>query len=223
KLSANNENHNEFNNLKEESSELSQNEANEVASQEVSKDFLLPITSINRNKISKRRLLETLSIPHIAFEQAANIHDKKLDKMKKTIELSQQHNQKFVKTGCTCFINICWPLSAPGLSITKLSLIHYSYTLCLDNVHFINVYRQLPQNIIDKVGFYVKAVSDISQHTLRQLLQGEFKNQLFLDKDLANVIQYFRKGNITDLEKDPENDMSNLLKALRMFKEDNPT
>ncbi|KAF0490133.1 protein far1-related sequence 11-like [Gigaspora margarita] len=58
---------------------------------------------------------------------------------------------------------------------------------------------------------------------LRQLLQGEFKDQLFLDKDLANVIQHFRKGDTTDPEKDPENDVSNLLKVLRTFKEENPT
>ncbi|CAG8836289.1 43401_t:CDS:2, partial [Gigaspora margarita] len=67
------------------------------------------------------------------------------------------------------------------------------------------------------------AVSDISQHILRQLLQGEFKNQLFLDKDLANIIQHFRKSNTTDPEKDPKNDASNFLKVLRIFKEEDPT
>ncbi|CAG8493050.1 17701_t:CDS:2 [Gigaspora rosea] len=160
---------------------------------------------------------------------AWRIQDKKLDKnggfqsKKKTIELSQQRNRKSIKTNCTCYINICWPLSASRPSITKLNLTHYGHALCPDNAHFINVYRQLPQNIIDKIGFYVDAVPDISQHTLRQLLQGEFKDQLFLDKDLANVIQHFRKGDSTDPAKDPENDASNLLRVLRTFKEEDPT
>ncbi|CAG8840477.1 8206_t:CDS:2, partial [Gigaspora margarita] len=42
-------------------------------------------------------------------------------------------------------------------------------------------------------------------------------------KDLANIIQYFRKGDTTDPKKDPENDASNLLKVLRTFKEEDST
>ncbi|CAG8688831.1 7627_t:CDS:2, partial [Gigaspora margarita] len=84
-----------------------------------------------------------------------------------------------------------------------------NHTLNPDNAHFINIYRQIPQNIMDKIGFYVNTVHGISQHTL--------------NKDLANVIQHFRKGDVTDPERDPENDASNLLKALRTLKEDDPT
>ncbi|CAG8601279.1 1678_t:CDS:2 [Cetraspora pellucida] len=187
----NDKSYNEFDNLKEESSKLSQNKADEVTSEEVSEDLSLFITSINCNGISKWRLLEKLSIPHISFKQAASLyiglqfehwdHNKKLDKnsgvykyvfecqhaknyqlKKKATDPSQQCNWKSVKMGCICFINICWPLSAPSSSITKLNLIHHGYTLCSNNAHFINIYQQLPQNIIDKVRFYVKAVPNIS-------------------------------------------------------------
>ncbi|KAF0548423.1 hypothetical protein F8M41_026128 [Gigaspora margarita] len=203
----NNESHNEFNNLKEESSE---NEADEVANQEASENLFLLVTSVTRKEISKRRPLETLSIPDAAFEQAVNLYvelqfehwdyvnlvllaygqkegfawriqDKKLDKnsrvykyvfecrharnfqsKKKTTELSQQCNRKSVKTNCTCYINICWLLKVLGPSITKLNLIHYGHELCPNNAHFINVYQLLPQNIIDKVGFYIDAIPNIS-------------------------------------------------------------
>ncbi|KAF0504837.1 protein far1-related sequence 5-like [Gigaspora margarita] len=137
-------------------------------------------------------------------------------------EPSQQRNQKSVKTNRTCFINICWPLSSLSPFITKLNFTHYDHILNPDNAHFINVYWQIPQNIMDKIRFYVNTVHGISQHTLRQLLQGEFDDQLFLNKDLANAIQHFKKGDITDPERDPENDASNLLKALRTLKEDDP-
>ncbi|CAG8635822.1 8456_t:CDS:2 [Gigaspora margarita] len=149
----NNESYNEFNNLEE---ELSENKADEVANQEVSGNFFLPVTSVTRKGISKRRPLETLSIPDATFKQAANLY------------------------------------------------VGLHYELCSNNVHFIKVYWQLPQNIIDKVGFYVDAIPDINKY-------------------LANIIQHFRKGNIADPKKNPENDVSNLLKALRILKEEDPT
>ncbi|CAG8534778.1 7811_t:CDS:2 [Cetraspora pellucida] len=69
----NNENHNKFDNLEEELSEISQNEADKVANQ-VFKDFVLSVILISHNEISKKCLLKTLSISYIAFEQAANLH-----------------------------------------------------------------------------------------------------------------------------------------------------
>ncbi|CAG8738274.1 6036_t:CDS:2, partial [Funneliformis caledonium] len=135
---------------------------------------------------------------------------------------SNQRNRNSIKTSCTCFINICWPFKSSGLTITKLNLTHHGHTLNPDTIHFANIYRQLPQNIMNKIEFYINMISNISQHTLRQLLQGEFKDQLFLNKDLANTIQRFRKGNIMDNEQDPENDASNLLKQLQRLKENDP-
>lgn len=79
-----------------------------------------------------------------------------------------------------------------------MNLIHYGHSLNPETIKFANVYRQLPQNVMDKIEFYVNTVRGIDQHTLRQLLIGEFKDQLFLDKDLANAIQHFRKGNTRD-------------------------
>ena len=67
---------------------------------------------------------------------------------------------------------------------------------------------------MDKIEFYVNTIYRINQYTLRQLLQEEFKDHLFLDKDLANAIQHFYKGDTTNPEQDPENDTTNLLKEL---------
>ncbi|CAG8621774.1 12632_t:CDS:2 [Funneliformis mosseae] len=168
---------------------------------------------LSRSGISKRSLLESLNIPDTAFEQASRlcvgmqfdhwnhanlvlltygqqtgfvwrIQDKYLDKIGGVYKQS-------VKTECTCFINMCWPLKSPGPPITKMNLAHYGHTL--------------------------------NPETIIQLLFGEFKDQLFLDKDLANAIQHFRKGDPRDSEQDPENDASNLLKELQKLKKSDPT
>ncbi|CAG8602576.1 11519_t:CDS:2, partial [Cetraspora pellucida] len=197
-----NENYIEIDSQEEASSDLffqqsSQNEVNEVASIETPSDLFsqqMPAISITRNGISKRRLYKTLSIPSIAFEQALNLYDKKLDKnegvykyvfecqhagspqtKKKAIEPSQQCNRKSIKTNCTCFINICWLLSSPGPSITKLNLTHYGHTPCPNSAHFSNTYRQLPQNIIDK-EFNARMSS-----TQRNMLASELQKAKYRD------------------------------------------
>jgi len=144
-------------------------------------------------------------------------------KSKKTsTDPSKQRNKESIKTGCTCFINMCWPLKSQKPSITKMNLTHYGHSLNPETIQFANVYRQIPQTVMDKIKFYVNTIHSINQHTLRQLLQGEFEDHLFLDRDLANAIQQFRRNNI-DSEKDPENDASNLLKELQKKKENDPT
>ena len=104
-----------------------------------------------------------------------------------------------------------------------MNLTHHGHIINPKTIRFANIYRQLPQNIMNKIEFYVNTIYGIDQHTLRQLLFGEFKDQLFLDKDLANAIQHFRKGDPRDSERNPENDASNLLKELQKLKESNPT
>ncbi|CAG8748508.1 11714_t:CDS:2, partial [Racocetra persica] len=148
-------------------------------------------------RITKRRPLEILMIPDAAFEQASKlcrIQDKKLDK--NTTDLSEQRHRESVKTDCTCFINMCWLFKSSNLTITKMNLEHHGYDLNSEIICF---------------------------HTLRQLLCGKFKEQLFLDKDLANAIQQFRRNNIIDSEWDPENDASNLLKELQKMKKNDST
>ncbi|RIA97070.1 hypothetical protein C1645_814590 [Glomus cerebriforme] len=44
-----------------------------------------------------------------------------------------------------------------------------------------------------------------------------------LQQYLANAIQYFHKGDITDPKQDSENNASNLLEELQKMKEDDPT
>ena len=99
-----------------------------------------------------------------------------------------------------------------------MNLIHHDHSLNPETIQFANIYRQIPQTVMDKIKFYVNTIHSINQYTLRQLLQGEFEDHLFLDRDLANAIQQFRRGNI-DPENDPENDASNLLKELQKKKE----
>ncbi len=149
-------------------------------------------------------------------------HAGKFKSKKTATDPSKQRKRESIKTECTCFINMCWPLKSQSPSITKMNLTHHGHSLNPKMIQFANVYRQLPQTVMDKIKFYVNTIHGINQHTLRQLLQGEFKDHLFLDRDLANAIQQFRKGD-TDSERDPENDASNLLKELQKMKENDPT
>ncbi|CAG8530740.1 3450_t:CDS:2 [Cetraspora pellucida] len=101
--------------------------------------------------ITKRRRLETLSIPNAVLEETSQLYiemtfkieEKKLDKndgvykyvfkcqharifqpKKTAIDPSQQCNRESVKTDCTCYINICWPLRSPSPIVTKMNLEH---------------------------------------------------------------------------------------------------
>ena len=59
-----------------------------------------------------------------------------------------------------------------------MNLTHHGHSLNPKMIQFANVYRQLPQTVMDKIKFYVNTIHGINQHTLRQLLQGEFKDHL---------------------------------------------
>jgi hypothetical protein len=71
---------------------------------------------------------------------------------------------------------MCWLLKSPEPSIIKMNLTHHDHILNPETIKFANIYRQLSQNIMDKIEFYVNTIHGIDQHTLRQLLFGEFKD-----------------------------------------------
>ncbi|CAG8573634.1 8493_t:CDS:2, partial [Gigaspora rosea] len=60
--------------------------------------------------------------------------------------IPRNSNRESIKTGCTCFINMCWSLNASNPTITKMDLKHQGHIPSPDTIHFANVYRQLPQN-----------------------------------------------------------------------------
>ena len=69
---------------------------------------------------------------------AGTFHSKKT-----TADPSKQRNRESIKTSCTCFINMCWPLKSSGPSITKMNLIHYGHTLNPETIQFAHKYQQL--------------------------------------------------------------------------------
>ncbi len=96
-------------------------------------------------------------------------HAGKFQSKQTTIDPLKQHNRESVKTNCTCFINVYWPFKSPGPSITKMNLTHYGHTLNPETVQFANVYRQLPQNVMNKIDFYVNTIHGINQHTVNKI------------------------------------------------------
>ncbi|CAG8709334.1 3347_t:CDS:2, partial [Cetraspora pellucida] len=132
----------------------------------------------SRARISKKCSLEAHTIPIKAFDEAARLientyldknggvykyvfecwHAGKFHSKKVTSDPSQQCNKKLVKTEYICFVNLCWLLSSVGPVITKMNLSYYCHTLNPDTATFANTYRQFPQNIIDKIEFYVKSI-----------------------------------------------------------------
>uniref|UniRef100_U9TZU5 Uncharacterized protein n=1 Tax=Rhizophagus irregularis (strain DAOM 181602 / DAOM 197198 / MUCL 43194) TaxID=747089 RepID=U9TZU5_RHIID len=45
-----------------------------------------------------------------------------------------------IKTGCTCFIYMCWPLKSQCPSITKMNLTYDGHSLNPEIIQFANVY-----------------------------------------------------------------------------------
>ncbi|CAG8541579.1 15895_t:CDS:2 [Cetraspora pellucida] len=181
--------------------------------------------------ISKRRPQVALSIPTTAFEEASRLcvgmkfenwehvdlvllaYKKQIGKFqskKKETVPSQQRNRKSVKTEYTCFVNICWPLSSPDPTITKLNLTHHGHTLNPDTAIFVNVYRQFPQNVMDKIERWYKKsanldnvdtffthfeVSDKIDNAAMKLTQ-QLQNDKFIETTLQGLIQQVERSNI---------------------------
>ncbi|CAB4427775.1 unnamed protein product [Rhizophagus irregularis] len=66
---------------------------------------------------------------------------------------------------------MCWPLKSQCPSITKMNLTHDGHSLNPEIIQFANVYRQIPQDVMNKIEFHVNTIHGINQHMLRQLLQ----------------------------------------------------
>ncbi|CAI2184935.1 11341_t:CDS:1, partial [Funneliformis geosporum] len=59
-------------------------------------------------------------------------------------DLIKQHKRESIKSECTYFVNIYWPLKSQDSSITKMNLTHYSHSLNPKMIQFSNIYKQLP-------------------------------------------------------------------------------
>ncbi|CAG8830386.1 5511_t:CDS:2, partial [Racocetra persica] len=99
----------------------------------------------------------------------------------------EQYHRESVKTDCTCFINMYWPLKSSNPTITKMNLEHHRHDLNPRIIRFADIYRQLSQNIMDKIQFYVNTIYDINQYTLRQLLCNPENDALNLFKELQKM------------------------------------
>ncbi|KAF0516279.1 protein far1-related sequence 5-like [Gigaspora margarita] len=110
---------------------------------------------VSHAKITKRRSPKTLLIPDAAFEQASRLCVRMIFKYwdhAYLVLIAYEQQTGFV-----------WRIQDKKLdkngdvynsTITKMDLKHHGHIPSPDTIHFANVYRQLSQNVMDKIKFY---------------------------------------------------------------------
>ncbi|RIA82356.1 hypothetical protein C1645_835478, partial [Glomus cerebriforme] len=137
-------------------------------------------------------------------------------KSNKTRLIEQQCNKGSKKTNCKWHINLSNPESSDFIHITFAHLEH-NHTINADNTRFATSFRKFDNNIMAKIEHAV-VYGHCDAHTIRNLLQPLFPDQLFLTQDLSNAIQKIKRE-----KKVTGSDASQLLKFLLKKQKDEPT
>ncbi|CAB4424007.1 unnamed protein product [Rhizophagus irregularis] len=137
-------------------------------------------------------------------------------KPNKTRPIEQQRNKGSKKTNCKWHINLSKPESNGFIHITFVYLEH-NHTINADNTRFATSFRKFDNEIMSQIEHAV-VHEHCDAHTIRNLLQPLFPNQLFLTQDLSNAIQKIKRE-----KKVAGSDASQLLKFLLKQQKDEPT
>ncbi|CAB5380290.1 unnamed protein product [Rhizophagus irregularis] len=137
-------------------------------------------------------------------------------KPNKTRPIEQQRNKGSKKTNCKWHINLSKPESNGFIHITFVYLEH-NHTINADNTRFATSFRKFDNEIMSQIEHAV-VHGHCDAHTIRNLLQPLFPNQLFLTQDLSNAIQKIKRE-----KKVAGSDASQLLKFLLKQQKDEPT
>ncbi|CAG8817752.1 19439_t:CDS:1, partial [Racocetra persica] len=132
-------------------------------------------------------------------------------KLKKTNHLQNQHNKDSKKLNCDWKINL---LSATGLvRITSFNNHYTEHQLSPDTNIFALINHQFSDDYHDKIcHLVINSRCDLS--TIRSFITAKYPNQLFLIRDLANIVaQLWREHSVK------RNDTSRLLMQLYEYKE----
>ncbi|CAG8766395.1 15687_t:CDS:2, partial [Racocetra fulgida] len=137
-------------------------------------------------------------------------------KPKKTKSIGEQHNKGSKRTDCKWHINLSNSGSANYMYITLVYLEH-NHMINTDNKRFATAFRHFDKDVIAEIEHAV-VYSHCDAHTIRNLLQPLFPDQLFLIQDLSNAIQKIKHD-----KKINRSDASQLLKFLLNQQKEKPT
>jgi hypothetical protein len=137
-------------------------------------------------------------------------------KPNKTKPIEHQRNKGSKKTDCKWHINLSNPECTNYVHITFISLEH-NHEINADNRIFATAFRQFDENVMAEIEHAV-VYGHCDAHTIRNLLQPLFPDQLFLTQDLSNAIQKIKRE-----KKINGSDASHLLKFLLNQQKEEPT
>ena len=127
-----------------------------------------------------------------------------------------------IRVECTCYINICWPKTDSNPRVTTFESQHKNHSLNIATAIFAPSYRSLPELVMERIKFYVENSPGMGSFMIRNLLIAEFPQQTFLEKDITNAIQHFKRDSFHDEINDPDNDAFQLLEKLENCQKEDP-
>ncbi|CAG8765971.1 6310_t:CDS:2, partial [Gigaspora rosea] len=128
-------------------------------------------------------------------------------KPNKTKSIGQQRNKGSKRTDCKWHVNLSSPGYTNYVHITFAYLEH-NHEINADNNRFATAFRRFDESIMAEIEHAV-VYGHCDAHTIRNLLQPKFPNQLFLTQDLSNAIQKIKRD-----KRVAGSDASHLLKFL---------
>ena len=134
----------------------------------------------------------------------------------KSAQMDQQRNKGSKKTGCQWRVNLSKSQNNNSIRITLINLEH-NHEILADNIKFATTFRRFSQPIMNEIEHAV-IHGHCDAHTIRNLLQPLYPDQLFLTQDLSNAIQKIKREN-----KIVGTDASHLLKFLLNQQKEEPT
>ncbi|CAG8799364.1 18983_t:CDS:1, partial [Racocetra fulgida] len=130
---------------------------------------------------------------------------------KKTNNLQNQHNKGSKKINCDWKVNLSSATSM--IRITSFNDHHVEHQLSPDTNIFAPVNRRFSDDCREEIRhLVVNGRCDLS--TIRSLISAKFPDQLFLTRDLANVVAQLRREHKVE-----GNDASRLLSQLYEYRE----
>src|SRR5215471_3087119 len=105
----------------------------------------------------------------------------------KSNQIGQQHNKGSKKTDCRWRVNLNKPKNSNSIHITTANLEH-NHEVSADNAMFATAFRKFNRSIMEEIEHAV-IYGRCDAHTIRNLLQPLFPDQLFLTQDLSNAIR----------------------------------
>jgi hypothetical protein len=134
----------------------------------------------------------------------------------KTKPIDQQRNKGSKKTNCKWHVNLSRPKDAHFIHINSVHLEH-NHTIIADNKRFAAPLRKFDNDIINEIEHAV-VYGHCNAHTIRNLLQPKFPDQLLLTQDILNAIQKIKRE-----KRVIGSDASHLLTFLLNQQKDEPT